>query len=468
MTRVLVTAASHPTGRNCIRALLDQENVEVIATDSREAALARLPFDVRRATLPPPESPEFISAIADFCVKHGIEVILPGLDSITLLLARHKVLLAQSGVFAPVPDYNVAVRATDKFSLMHLAEAASVPHAKTVCLRSEADIGCLASLRYPIIAKPRVGHGARGVLMYESPPSDWSKLIRAIKKHEMLAQEYIPGEAGSIYVCGLLYDQRHDLKFAFQSKSIKTEFNFGGPAMCGVSVQEPVIRAYSEKLVREAGPWVGIALLEFKRHSETGEFNVMDFNPRIWGYSSLADDAGVSFPFASVLVAHNRGFRSHDDYLVGVHMERQQLLDQSTYTFACGKRIDISRPGEYRTANRRVVVLIKDGSGMEHLASALDDSEIDAVLVLGRPNRERVQRCAIHEKLYFWDPPTCISHEDLGYWAGYLLRATDVQIVEDGVAQLHAWHDLRRSWWFGYESRMTPFVAAPTVTREAA
>jgi hypothetical protein len=304
--------------------------------------------------------------------------------------------------------------------------------------------------------------------MYESPPCDWSKLTKAIKKHDMLVQEYIPGEVGSIHVCGLVYDQQHHLKLAFQSKSVKTQFDFGGPAMGGVSVREPIIRAYSERLVREAGPWVGIALLEFKRHAETGEFYIMDFNPRIWGYSSLADDAGVSFPFASVLVAQNKNFRCHDDYLVGVHMERQQLLDQSTYAFACGKSIDISRPGEYRAPSRRVVALIKDGGGMRDLSWLLDDPEIDGVLVLGRPNQESSLHWPASEKLHFWDPPQYIAHEDLAYWAGYLLRATDVQVMEeDGITRVRSWRDLRRSWWFSPDLTSTPAGVA-RLTSEAA
>ena len=228
--------------------MLHHEDIEVIASNSRQAALSRLPFDVPSVILPPPETSEFVGAVRDFCVRNEVEVILPCLDPIALLLSRNKFFLKQSGIFVPVPDYDVILRATDKLTLMHLAEAVGVPHARTICIRSEDDIGQLTSLRYPVIAKPRVGYGARGVLMYESPPDNWSKLKKAIKRNEMLVQEYIPGEAGSIHICGLVYDQQHDVKFAFQSKSLKTQFEFGGPAIGGVSVREPSIRAYSEKL----------------------------------------------------------------------------------------------------------------------------------------------------------------------------------------------------------------------------
>jgi carbamoylphosphate synthase large subunit len=461
MTRVLVTGATHPTGRNCIRALLHQEDIEIIATDSREEALTRLPFDVPRAILPPPENPEFVDATINFSVRQDIEVILPCLDPIALALSSNKSLFTQSGIFVPVPDYHVARRATDKLTLMLSAESAGIPHPKTICVRSEDDIGRLASLTYPVIAKPRIGYGARGVLMYEHPTSDWSKLKKALKKHDMLVQEYIPGGTGSIYVCGLLYDQQHDVKFAFQSKSTKTQFDFGGPALGGVSVREPTLRAYSEALVRQVGPWVGIALLEFKRHTESGDFYIMDFNPRIWGYSSLADDSGLSFPFASVLVAQNKRFRTHDDYLADVHMERQQLLDQSTYVFSCGRRIDVSRSGSCRATNRRLVALIRDEQRVEAVSSALDDPRIEAVLVLGKPKNENLLNLSGSGRLYFWEPPEYIPAEALAYWAGHLLQATDVEVVEGGITRQHSWRDLRRSWWFGHQG-------AQFVTREAA
>jgi ATP-grasp domain len=448
MTRVLVTAAALPTGRNSVRALLQCEDIELFATDSREQALARLPFDIPKVKLPPPEDPNFVEMISKFCQENNIEVVLPCTESIASVLSKHKALLAERGISVPIPDYDVLLRGIDKSRLIEVSRSAGVPHPKSICLHSDEEIEKINSLEFPIIAKPTIGHGARGVLIYDHPPKDWGTLRKALRKSAMVVQEYIPGGTGSIYICGLLFDQAHNIKLGFQSKSTKTEFNFGGPALGGVSVYEPVIRSYAEAVVRAAGPWVGIALLEFKRHSDSGDFYIMDFNARIWGYSSLAEDAGLSFPFGSVLVAENKQFRTHEDYLVGVQMERHALFDESNFTCSCGKRVDLSGHRSHRANRQRVLAVLPDECNVTAVLSAISDTEIDAVLILGGFS-ESFTRATGQEKLYFWSPPVEIAEQDLLYWAGHLLQATEVRAINGENVQTFSWQQLRRSWWFG-------------------
>jgi carbamoylphosphate synthase large subunit len=449
MIRVLVTATGLPPGRNAVRALLQHDDIVVFATHSRDAALARLPFDVPKVRLPPPEDPDFAGTLRQFCLENDIEVVLPGMESIAIALAREKSSFASLGIAIPLPDYSVVLRGVDKSSLVKMAKAAGIPHPKSILLQSEDDFRKINSLNYPVIAKPTFGYGARGVLIFEREPSDWIKLKKALKTGNMLVQEYIPGGAGSIYQCGLVFDQNHDLKLFFQQRSTRTEFDFGGAALAGVSLREPILRSYCERLIREIGPWIGIVNLEFKRHSENGDFYIMDCNPRIWGLSSSAEDSGISFPFASVLVAKNKSFRSHEDYLTDVHTERQQLFDRTTYTLCCGKQVSLSRDPSPLPNGRRVISLITDHQNAKAVSSAVEDARIDAVLVIKPAAEATVPITSATDKLYIWCPPAHIPRADFAYWAAHLLQATEVNVIDGQKSQTHSWRDLRQSWWFG-------------------
>lgn len=445
MTRVLVTCAAYPTGRNAVRALVQHEDIKVFAADSREQALGRLPFDVPKVKLPAPEDPTFAGLCRDYCVENGIEVILPGLDAMTVALSRHKDYFAASGISVPVPDYDVLARGVDKYRLMECAKAARVPYPKSVCVQSESDFPLIDTLTYPIIAKTTFGHGARGVHIFDEPPADWSRLKKALKKSPLVVQEYIPGGPGSIYACSFVYDQDHHIKLAFQQKSVRTEFDFGGAALRGVSLHEPRIRAYGERLMREIGPWLGIVMLEFKRHETTGEFYIMDCNSRIWGMSSLADDAGMSFPLASVLVARDMKFRSHEDYLIDVWTERNGLADESTYDFCYGAQVAL---GPIHERPERVVAFVRDEWDLASVTAAVNDATVDAVVLL-KTWDDSVEEPLAHAKLHLWQPPDHLPSEELAYWVAHLFRATEVRVTCGGECRTHTWAELRAHWWFG-------------------
>jgi carbamoyl-phosphate synthase large subunit len=442
MTRVLVTCAAYPTGRNAVRTLIEQEGIEVFASCSREA-LTRLPFDTPKIMLPKIEDPTFIDTLHKVCLDHGIDVILPGLEAMSIVLSKNKARFAKSGIEIPLPEYDVLMRGVDKGQFMTCVKAAGLPYVNTVRIRSEAEITRINSLIYPIIAKPVVGHGARGVLIYDRPPANWNELKKALRKSEMLVQEYIPGGAGSIHACCFVFDHQHRIKMMFQQKSTKTEFEFGGPAFAGVSIREPRLREYAEHLMRQIGAWTGIVMLEFKRHEQTGELYAMDCNARIWGFSSIADDAGMSFPLGAVLVAQNRNFRTHEDYLTGVQTERQGLVDHSTYTFTCGTQVD-RRP--VQAANGvRIVAFVPDPCDRESIASAVSDSEVHAVIVV---LPESAPEANHSPKLHFWRPPKHLQESDRPYFMAHLFRASEVRLWEHGTCRKLAWTDLRRAWWF--------------------
>jgi predicted ATP-grasp superfamily ATP-dependent carboligase len=457
MTRVLVTCAAYPTGRNAVRSLVEQEGIEVFASCSRAQALSRLPFDVPKVPLPAPEDPAFAETLKQFCLQNGIEVVLPGLDAMSIVLSRHKAFFAASGISIPVPDYPVLIRGVDKHNLMECVKAAGLPYTRSVLLRSDDDIEQIASLTYPVIAKPAFGHGARGVQIYERPPSDWSPLKKALKKGGVLVQEYIPGGPGSIHACCFVFDQKQEVKLMFQQKSTRTEFEFGGAALAAVSIREPRLQTYTERLMREIGPWVGIVMVEFKRHEATGELYAMDCNARIWGISSVADDAGLSFPLAAVYVAKDMNFRTHEDYLTDMHTEREGLVDRSTYRFSCGTPVNrFPRSVGHVNGGRRTITLVPDERDQHGISAALADSDVDAVVVLESENRIRREK---HEKLHFWSAPINFRREELPYWMAHLFRATEVRVMDQGAFRTHSWTDLRRAWWFGGEKTAAPLLA---------
>lgn len=49
--------------------------------------------------------------------------------------------------------------------------------------------------------------------------------------------------------------------------------------------------------------WHGVAMVEFRRDSATGEFKLIEINPKFWGTLDLAIAAEIDFPHLAVQMA---------------------------------------------------------------------------------------------------------------------------------------------------------------------
>jgi len=62
------------------------------------------------------------------------------------------------------------------------------------------------------------------------------------------------------------------------------------------TIDAPEIVEPAERLLA-AVHFTGLAEVEFKRDPRDGQFNVLDINPRVWGWHTLSRRAGVDFPY---------------------------------------------------------------------------------------------------------------------------------------------------------------------------
>jgi predicted ATP-grasp superfamily ATP-dependent carboligase len=74
--------------------------------------------------------------------------------------------------------------------------------------------------------------------------------------------------------------------------------------------------------------WHGLAMVEFLRDEETGDFKLMEINPRFWSSLPFTVQAGVDFPYYYWQLCNGGCERIGADYDVGVagHLLRGELL----------------------------------------------------------------------------------------------------------------------------------------------
>lgn len=70
---------------------------------------------------------------------------------------------------------------------------------------------------------------------------------------------------------------------------------FGRATTFAETVDLPVLEERSERLLATL-EYYGLAEVEYKQDPRDGEYKLLDFNARAWGYHSLGAEAGVDFP----------------------------------------------------------------------------------------------------------------------------------------------------------------------------
>jgi hypothetical protein len=79
----------------------------------------------------------------------------------------------------------------------------------------------------------------------------------------------------------------------------------------------PRLREFAIGLLGPIG-WHGLAMIEYKQDSRTGEAVLMEVNGRFWGSLELAVDAGVDFPHLAFQLARGRAPQGRPRYEIGV------------------------------------------------------------------------------------------------------------------------------------------------------
>jgi predicted ATP-grasp superfamily ATP-dependent carboligase len=142
--------------------------------------------------------------------------------------------------------------------------------------------------------------------------------------HVPLVQEYVPDS--DEYGFFALYEGGEAVA-TFQHRQRRGWDYSGGPSAYRESVDIPELEASGRRLLDELD-WHGVAMVEFLRDPDTGEFELMEVNPRFWSSLPFTVQAGVDFPALYWRQATGESVERAADYDEGVagHLLRGELL----------------------------------------------------------------------------------------------------------------------------------------------
>jgi predicted ATP-grasp superfamily ATP-dependent carboligase len=272
----------------------------------------------RRVVYPSPvfAPVEFMDWLMREIKTSGYDMVLPAELSTQMLLAKNR-RSVERYTRLPFADYDLTSRIQDKAWLMKYALENGIPCPETWFPESIASVEKMReTLAYPVVIKPRVSSGSRGVV-YVKKADDLVAVFKAVhrKYPEPIVQEFIPH--GGAYGVGALLNANSEPRASFVYRRLREYPVSGGPSTLRESVKNEEIRSLALDLLTSL-KWTGIAMVEFRADSRNGRPKLLEINPRLWGSLWLAIRSGVDFPYLLYKLAVDGDVSPHHDYRPGV------------------------------------------------------------------------------------------------------------------------------------------------------
>jgi D-aspartate ligase len=112
----------------------------------------------------------------------------------------------------------------------------------------------------------------------------------------LILQEYVPGDDAEHYDVHAYIDRQGVARATFCGRKWRIQPPHVGSGCYVESLHEPVLEALVLDILQRLD-YRGIANLNFKRHSLTGEFKLLEINARVSQWTILTTRAGVNLPW---------------------------------------------------------------------------------------------------------------------------------------------------------------------------
>lgn len=272
---------------------------------------------VARKLRQPPQKPaaDFHAWLRAQDAKRNYALIVPATETSLLGLRR----LSEDDTLrrkAVIPGDKAIDIALDKEETWRLARELGVPAPGGTLLSSLSDIGQVQ--QFPVVLKPThskvMVDGALqtlAVAVVRSEEERQEQLRRWLPHTPVQQQQYVSGQGMGVE---FLFDRGRKV-WHFAHERVHEYPLTGGASSYRRSLHPPAALLHDAEKLLTALQWHGVAMVEFKMDA-SGQYWLMEINPRLWGSLALSIDAGVNFPLGLVQIAKGDELASQPKYKV--------------------------------------------------------------------------------------------------------------------------------------------------------
>lgn len=295
--KILITDGDYKHSLGIVRALGKKGHRCFTVYKKKQTLTSRSKYCEKSFIVPDYKSSEFQKSFLQILQDKKIDLVIPVGTSSYEALSKFKDEIQKHTNLHLVSKEKLSL-AFSKKQTYELAEKCGVPYPKSFYPEKISDIETFAyKVAYPCVIKWIYEVGGN-IVDYAYDAKELKEKYKTIcQKYNFtphsglpLIQEYIEG-----FGCGFFaVYQKGKCGPTFQHKRIREMPPSGGVSVCAESFFNKSLEEFGKKLLDEL-EWHGIAMVEFKMKSN-GVPILMEINPKFWGSTDLALEAGVNFP----------------------------------------------------------------------------------------------------------------------------------------------------------------------------
>lgn len=262
-------------------------------------------FKKKFAKSPKPQDEElYVNFLIHLAKKEHLYgwVIFPNNDEIVSILSRYKDQL-EKYYRIPTSEWEIIKYVFNKKLTYELAEKIDIAIPKTYFPKSIEDVKEL-ELQFPVVIKPstrdRFFRKTR-VKAYRIKNKDelisiYQKVCSIIDPSDILIQDYIPGGTLNLFSFCPLFKDGRVLASITGRRPRQHPMDFGQASTFAETIKIPELEVIGIKFLTAIN-YYGLTEIEFMRDPRDGKFKLLEVNPRLWGWHTLAIAAGVDLPY---------------------------------------------------------------------------------------------------------------------------------------------------------------------------
>ncbi|MBW4639633.1 MAG: ATP-grasp domain-containing protein [Gloeocapsa sp. UFS-A4-WI-NPMV-4B04] len=243
---------------------------------------------------------EYLNEIIEIIENTGIDIVFPATDVGFKFVAEYRDQLSNFCKVVASPSHDALHTALDKWSLHLFLNKHNIPVPKTILLR---EIEQFNQFNYPILLKPINGSGGENIQKFDTLEQANFQFIFNDSREAYIVQDYIVGyDIG----CNVLCQNGQIIAYTIQ-ELLGIE---GGFAPKINKLKFVHNSAFIDIVARtmQSLQWSGVANLDLRYNSKTGQLNVLEINPRFWQSLMGSVSIGVNFPYLLYLLSSGISF----------------------------------------------------------------------------------------------------------------------------------------------------------------
>ena len=284
---------------------LGRKDIPVILLDSDPCISRYSRYKKKFFRAPYPSEKEsyvnFLIHLAEREKIHGW-VVFPNNDETVYILSKYKDILGEF-YRIPTPRWEVIRNIHIKKNTYQLAEKNGIPIPKTYYPQNLEELLKL-DLQFPVVIKPSIRDNFYSKVKIKAfRINNREELIRTyqavcsiIHPSEVLVQDFIPAGASQLYSFCPFFKKGKTISGITARRARQHPMDFGHASTFAELVDIPELHKISEQFLSLIG-FYGIAEVEFMKDPRDGKYKLIEVNPRVWGWHTLAIAAGVDLPY---------------------------------------------------------------------------------------------------------------------------------------------------------------------------